>query len=67
MTFDICRVDLAKLNSLTKYPSILTYHALGDKGILQETVQVPFDGRVIGTEKVDGTNRRSGLEPTMTD
>ncbi|MBY0522828.1 MAG: RNA ligase family protein [Gemmataceae bacterium] len=58
MAFDIRRVDLGKLNSLTKYPSILTYHALGDKGVLQETVQIPFAGRVIGTEKVDGTNTR---------
>jgi hypothetical protein len=58
MAFDIRRVDLGKLNSLTKYPSILTYHALGDKGVLQETVQIPFTGRVIGTEKVDGTNTR---------
>jgi hypothetical protein len=58
MTFDIRQVDLNKLNSMTKYPSILTYHALGDKGILQETVQIPFEGRIIGTEKVDGTNTR---------
>jgi hypothetical protein len=58
MTFNIWRADLAKLNSMTKYPSILTYHCLGDKGILQEEVQIPFTGRVIGTEKVDGTNTR---------
>ncbi len=58
MTFEIRQVDLGKLNSMTKYPSILTYHALGDKGLLQETVQIPFEGRVIGTEKVDGTNTR---------
>jgi hypothetical protein len=58
MTFDIRRTDLDKLNSLTKYPSILTYHALADKGALQETIQVPFSGRIIGTEKVDGTNTR---------
>jgi hypothetical protein len=58
MTFDIWQVDLAKLNSMTKYPSILTYHALGDKGILQESVQIPFEGRIVGTEKVDGTNTR---------
>jgi hypothetical protein len=58
MAFDIRRVDLAKLNSMTKYPSILTYHVLGDKGTLQEAVQIPFTGRVIGTEKVDGTNTR---------
>jgi hypothetical protein len=58
MAFDIRQADLAKLNSLTKYPSIPTYHALGDKGALQETLQVPFVGRVLGTEKVDGTNCR---------
>ncbi len=58
MTFDIRTIDLGKLNSLTKYPSILTYHTLGDKGVLQETVQIPFTGRIIGTEKVDGTNCR---------
>lgn len=58
MTFDVRRVDLAKLNSMTKYPSILTYHALGDKGVLQDAVQIPFSGRIVGTEKVDGTNTR---------
>jgi hypothetical protein len=58
MTFDIRQVDLSKLNSMTKYPSILTYHTLGDKGMLQETVQIPFEGRLIGTEKVGGTNTR---------
>jgi hypothetical protein len=30
MAFDIRQIDLGKLNSMTKYPSILTYHALGD-------------------------------------
>jgi hypothetical protein len=63
MTFDIRRTDLDKLNSLTKYPSILTYHTLGDKGALQEAVQVPFAGRVLGTEKVDGTNARLVFGP----
>jgi len=58
MAFDIRQVDLGKLNSMTKYPSILTYHALGDKGLLQDSVQIPLEGRVIGTEKVDGTNAR---------
>lgn len=58
MTFDIRKVDLGKLNSMTKYPSILTYHVLGEKGVLQEAVQIPFQGRIIGTEKVDGTNAR---------
>lgn len=58
MAFEVRQVDLVKLNSMTKYPSILTYHTLGDKGMLQETVQIPFEGRIIGTEKVDGTNTR---------
>ena len=58
MAFDIRQVDLGKLNSMTKYPSIPTYHTLGDKGMLQETVLVSFSGRVVGTEKVDGTNAR---------
>jgi len=58
MAFDIRQVELGKLNSMTKYPSILTYHALGDKGVLQDTVQIPFEGRIIGTETVDGTNAR---------
>jgi hypothetical protein len=58
MTFGIRQIDLGRLNSLTKYPSIPTYHALGDKGALQDAVQVTFAGRVIGTEKVDGTNCR---------
>lgn len=58
MSFDIWQIDLGKLNSMTKYPSILTYHSLGDKGMLQETVQIPFEGRIVGAEKVDGTNTR---------
>jgi hypothetical protein len=56
--FDIRQVDLTKLNSMTKYPSIPTYHVLGDKGVLQDAVQVPFADRIVGTEKVDGTNTR---------
>jgi hypothetical protein len=52
-------VDLARLNSATKYPSIETYHALGEKGRLTPTVQVDFTGqRVFLSEKVDGTNAR---------
>jgi hypothetical protein len=53
-------MDLGKLNSATKYPSILTYHEMGDRGRLTQTVQVPFPegGRIHLTEKVDGTNGR---------
>ncbi|WP_236142941.1 RNA ligase family protein [Nostoc sp. CMAA1605] len=60
--FSLRSCDLNKLNSLTKYPSIPTYHALGEKGkLLEETVT--FDGEVILTEKVDGTNSRIILLP----
>lgn len=52
-------MDLERLNSATKYPSIPTYHRLGDRGIPTEQVQVEFgDSRLIFTEKVDGTNGR---------
>lgn len=56
--FDVRTADLAALNSMTKYPSIPTYHTLDQKngGLLETTVA--FTGPVIGTEKVDGTNAR---------
>jgi len=50
--------DLRKLNSATKYPSIPTYHLLGDKGRLRDEVQVSFAADVVVTEKLDGTNTR---------
>ena len=55
-------LDLDKLNSMTKYPSIPTYHALGEKGALLEETIV-FDGEIVLTEKVDGTNSRIILFP----
>lgn len=56
-------MNLAALNSATKYPSIPTYHALDPKnGSLIEEPTV-FDGDVILTEKVDGTNGRIILFP----
>ncbi|WP_437477398.1 RNA ligase family protein [Sorangium sp. So ce1014] len=51
-------IDLKKLNSITKYPSIPTYHAMGDGGRLTEERQVGFEGEVYLSEKVDGTNSR---------
>ncbi len=56
-------LDLRKLNSATKYPSIPTYHALGERGsLLEETIS--FDGQpLIATEKVDGTNSRIMVMP----
>ena len=58
-------MDLEKLNSATKYPSILTYHEMGDRGRLVPTVQVPFPaGQTVHlTEKVDGTNGRIVVLP----
>jgi hypothetical protein len=52
-------ITLDRLESITRYPSIQTYHAL-DRGAPTEEVQVPFtpDDDVIITEKIDGTNAR---------
>src|SRR5690606_18151878 len=50
-----------KLNTVTKYPSILTYHAMGDKGRLAETLSHPINNKdeaIYLTEKIDGTNAR---------
>jgi hypothetical protein len=60
--FSLRSCDLNKLNSMTKYPSIPTYHALGEKGALLEQT-VNFEGEIILTEKVDGTNSRIILLP----
>ncbi|MGV9412100.1 RNA ligase family protein [Nocardia sp. NPDC003693] len=57
MTFDLRTADLEVINSATKYPSIATYHRLGERGALTDAV-TEFDGPVIGTEKVDGSNSR---------
>lgn len=50
-------IDLTKLNSLSKYPSIATYHPMGERGILGDE-PMAFAGEVFATEKVDGTNAR---------
>lgn len=52
--------NLPKLDSLTKYPSILTYHNLGQKGGMVDSLvdDKRFEGKVEITEKVDGTNFR---------
>lgn len=60
-------MELSKLNSATKYPSIETYHVLGEKGRLTEDLG-PFAGiedevPVVLTEKVDGTNFRIVVLP----
>jgi hypothetical protein len=58
MMFDVRTADLAAINSLTKYPSIPTYHTLdaSNGGLLDTAIE--FTGPVIGTEKIDGTNAR---------
>lgn len=52
--------NLRALNSATKYPSIPTYHVIGDRGRLQEEILVPFSStdEYEVTEKIDGTNAR---------
>jgi hypothetical protein len=54
----ILRYGLDKINSFTKYPSILTYHELGERGLLQNKVPQPFSDEIYITEKIDGTNTR---------
>jgi hypothetical protein len=66
MVFDRHAIDLNRLNSATKYPSIQTYHQLDprDGSLLDDTVTL--DGPVIGTEKIDGTNARIIVLPDGT-
>ena len=55
--------EARKLNTITKYPSILTYHELGKKGTVIEELTNQYyecsdDEELEGTEKVNGTNTR---------
>jgi hypothetical protein len=48
-----------KINTLTKYPSILTLHQLGEKGRLKNELTTPIENELLyATEKIDGTNAR---------
>lgn len=48
-----------KINTLTKYPSILTLHKLGEKGrLLNELTTLVENEEMYATEKIDGTNAR---------
>lgn len=57
-------IDLRKLNSITKYPSILTYHQLADSernGLKEELVETSKfdDNEMLNVyEKIDGENAR---------
>jgi RNA ligase len=49
----------AKINTLTKYPSILTLHKMGERGRLSADLTTRFDKeQMYATEKIDGTNVR---------
>lgn len=56
---------LGRLNSATKYPSILTYHPLDPKNgkLLDEDPVHYWQGRVTLTEKVNGTSGRVVVMP----
>lgn len=59
LTSLIGRYGTEKLNTLTKYPSILTLHKLGKNKILLDELTTPIRGEeMLATEKVDGTNIR---------
>lgn len=48
-----------KINTLTKYPSILTLHKFGEKGRLTNEITTNIQGEeMFATEKIDGTNVR---------
>lgn len=53
---------LERINSFSKYPSILTYHDMGDKGVLKEEFSEDCNfkdsDKCYITEKIDGTNTR---------
>lgn len=59
-------LDLLRLNSATKYPSIPTFHTIGEKGRLQEEHLPLPDAPLYASEKIDGTNARI-LVPTAPD
>jgi hypothetical protein len=55
----ISRFGKQKVNTLTKYPSILTLHKMGEKGKLTTEITTDIkDEEMFATEKIDGTNVR---------
>ena len=57
------RDNLDTFNSLTKYPSIPTFHPLDPRGGGLLEPPLDFEGEVLLTEKVDGTNTRIAFTP----
>lgn len=62
MLNNFIKEDIQKLNTMTKYPSIPTYHKLGNKGMLTEELQYIIKDITTSilnmSEKIDGTNVR---------
>lgn len=55
----IAKYGKLKINSLTKYPSILTLHKFGERGRLTTEITTDIGGEeMFATEKIDGTNVR---------
>jgi len=55
----ILKYGKEKINTLTKYPSILTLHKLGEKGKLLNELTTLMEGeQMYASEKIDGTNAR---------
>lgn len=55
----LCIGGKPKVNTMTKYPSIPTFHVMGERGKLTNDVNVDFSGETAYfTEKIDGTNVR---------
>ena len=55
----ISKFGKEKMNTLTKYSSILTLHKLGEKGRLMNEFTTSIQGeKMYATEKIDGTNAR---------
>lgn len=57
--------DFAALGTATAYPSIPTYHVIGERGMLGDETNVTFQPgeEVLITEKIDGANCRIVVMP----
>lgn len=55
---DTTKINLAALNSATKYPSIPTFHEMGEKGRLTDAIAFTLPGNLVVSEKIEGTNTR---------